>query len=82
MPSAGGAAHGMRRQFCGKHKMCEYVLSGRMTVSGACGDNRFHIPAIRVWSVLPFDDKIEGGWGLAPMFTRALLAQPVPACAF
>ena len=58
--------HGMRRQFCGKHKMCEYVLSGRMTVSGACGDNRFHIPAIRVWSVLLFDDKIEGEWGPCP----------------
>lgn len=73
--------HGMRRQFCGKHKMCEYVLSGRMTVSGACGDNRFHIPAIRVWSVLLFDDKIEGNGGRAPMFTRALLARHVPACA-
>ncbi len=31
------------------HVMCQHALSGRMTASGACGDNRLHIPAIRVY---------------------------------
>ena len=32
----------------GKHIMCEHALNGKTIASGACGNNRFHCPVIRV----------------------------------
>ena len=42
LPSAGGAAHGIRRQFFGKHMICEHVPSDRIVASGVCRTDNLH----------------------------------------
>ena len=69
--------------------MCEHVPSGRTIVSAASETDRFYIPSNRMRYalrgsgkfVLAYRDNKMGVWGETPCLRKALVAEPVRACA-